>query len=334
MSISKRRGLGKGLNELLSATFGAVSSDAAVVLDPPPLPSSEPSSAGKLGDSLIEATDHSGGHSVSIIQGGILKDLAVELIKPGPFQPRNTIHREGIEQLAESIKQQGVIQPIVVRARADGEYEILAGERRWRASQLAGMKSIPALIKEVPDEVAMAISLIENIQREDLNPVEQAKALKRISDELHLTHLQVSEMVGKSRATVTNLLRLLSLNLDVQLLVEQGHLEMGHARALLGLRGSLQSQVAKTIQKRGLSVRETERIVTRLQEDDGKESVQRAIVAVDPDIRRLEQNLADKLGAPVTIRHGQKGKGMLLIRYSSTEELDGILSHIMEPVTE
>lgn len=322
MSNNKRRGLGKGLNELLSATFGAVSSDVAVVLEPKT--TDEPLEEKELGQ------EASGPSHDSQSLGGLLKDLSVDLIKPGPFQPRNTIHQEGIEQLSESIKQQGVIQPIVVRAKSDGTYEILAGERRWRASRLAGLKNIPALIKEVPDEVAMAISLIENIQREDLNPVEQAKALKRISDELHLTHLQVSEMVGKSRATVTNLLRLLSLNLDVQLLVEQGHLEMGHARALLGLRGSLQSQVAKTIQSRGLSVRETERIVARLQGEEAK-GADKSVQVVDPDIRRLEENLANKLGAPVTIRHNAKGRGLLVIRYSSTEELDGILSHIMEP---
>ncbi len=301
MSANKRRGLGKGLDALLSASLGGNAEvallDALEVAAPRP---SEP----KL---------------------TILTELPVDQIHPGPFQPRNTIDPEGIKRLAASIAQQGVIQPIVVRKNAENRYEILAGERRWRATQLAGLTKIPAVIRDVPDDMAMAIALIENIQREQLNPVEEAKALKRLADELQLTHLQVAELLGKSRASITNLLRLLSLNPDVLLLVEKGEIEMGHARALLTLQGNLQTQVAKAILKRAMSVRETERVVARLQEGlvEGK-----MVKTVDPNIRRLEQDLSDKLGSPVAIRHSPKGKGTLLIHYNSTEELDGILAHI------
>jgi ParB family chromosome partitioning protein len=288
MSVSsKRRGLGKGLDALLAASL-----DGDVIED--------------------------------VARPNILRELPISQISPGPFQPRNTIDPAGIERLAASIRQQGVIQPIVVREKGD-RYEILAGERRWRASQLAGLDRIPAVVRDVPDDMAMAIALIENIQRENLNPVEEARALKRLADELQLTHLQVAEMLGKSRASITNLLRLLSLSPDVLLLVEKGELEMGHARALLSLQGSLQTQVAKAIVKRAMSVRETERVVARLQEGLAEGGIPRIS---DPNIRRLEQDLADKLGAPVAIRHSPKGKGTLVIHYGSTEELDGILNHI------
>ncbi len=288
MSVSsKRRGLGKGLDALLAAS---------------------------LEGDVIE----------DVARPNTLRELIISQISPGPFQPRNTIDPAGIERLAASIRQQGVIQPIVVREKGD-RYEILAGERRWRASQLAGLERIPAVVRDVPDDMAMAIALIENIQRENLNPVEEARALKRLADELQLTHLQVAEMLGKSRASITNLLRLLSLSSDVLLLVEKGELEMGHARALLSLQGSLQTQVAKAIVKRAMSVRETERVVARLQEGLVEGGIPRIS---DPNIRRLEQDLADKLGAPVAIRHSPKGKGTLVIHYGSTEELDGILNHI------
>lgn len=316
MTINKRRGLGKGLNELLSATLGFSPENAneVAVLE-------------RLGHFGVDAeVEETGGDEPHYSR--VIVELPISCIKPGPFQPRNIIEPGALQQLADSIKLQGVIQPILVRPKTTkGEYEILAGERRWRASQLAGLAQIPVVVKEVSDEVAMVVALIENIQREDLNPVEQAKALKRLADELQLTHLQVAEMLGKSRASITNLLRLLSLNADVLVLLEHKEMEMGHARALLSLQGNLQSQVAKTVVKRHLSVRETERIVAKLQESgQGKTAVK----TVDPDIRRLEQNLADKLGAPVAIRHTLQGKGMLMIRYASSEELDGILAHFME----
>lgn len=294
MSI-KKRGLGKGLNELLSATLGAPLA--------PTMPTDE---------------------TVPMLS---LRQLPVEKLKPGAFQPRQHIHHEGLEQLAESIRAQGILQPIVARAQKDG-YEIVAGERRWRAAQLAGLSTVPVVIREIPDEAAMAMALIENIQREDLSPLEEALALKRLSEELGLTHLQVAEAIGKSRASVTNMLRLLSLNSDVQALLEQGSLEMGHARALLGLKDQQQSTVAEMVAARGLSVRQTEELVNRLQENSSEDVAIPNKRVMDPNIRRLEEDLADKLGANVMIRHGSKGKGMVVIRYHDVDELEGILAHI------
>lgn len=296
-----KRGLGKGLNELLSASLGS-----------------------QMGNAVAEPVQTSSKSTVPTDQA--LRYVPIDQLTPGPFQPRQQIRHEGLEQLAESIRAQGVLQPMVVRARGN-QYEIVAGERRWRAARLAGLSVVPAIVREVSDEAAMAMALIENIQREDLNPIEEAAAMKRLADTLQLTHLQVAEAVGKSRASVTNLLRLLSLNADVQAYVENGDLEMGHARALLSLKGNMQSQMAETVVHRGLSVRETERLVSKLQE--GKpESTEAEPVTTDPNIRRLQDDLADKLGAPVVIRHGRKGHGMLVIRYNDVDELEGILSHI------
>lgn len=299
---NKRRGLGKGLSELLS-----VATQAATI---------EPE----------QQQRHE--QAMAVLPASELQSLKVEDIQGGPFQPRNSIRHEGIEQLAESIRTQGVIQPIIVRARSAGGYEIVAGERRWRACQLAGLTHIPALIKDVQDDVALAMALIENIQREDLNPIEEARALKRLADEMNLTHLDVAEAVGKSRAAVTNLMRLLALNPEVQQLVESGQLEMGHARALLSIKGSMQLQIAQSIVARGMSVRETERIVARFQEEvvENEEAV--ANFTKDPNISRLERNLAERLGAPVAIRHTRKGKGTVVIRYNDVDELEGILAHL------
>lgn len=314
----KRRGLGKGLDALLAVLPNADVNAQSVSVN-------LKAKAENFVPTKENAVESAG------IPEGVLRRLSVDKIQPGPYQPRGTIKHEGIEQLAESIRSQGVIQPIVVRTSTipGEEYEIIAGERRWRAAQLAGLTEIPALVKTVPNDVAMAIALIENIQREDLTPIEEAKALKRLSETLSLTHLQVAEMVGKSRAGVTNLLRVLSLNLDVQALLEEGKIELGHAKALLALKGPLQSQVANTVSERGLSVRETEKIIARLQEqesDDGEGG--KKFAPIDPNIRRLQDDLADKLGAPVTIRHSpSKGQGTLLIRYSHVDELQGILAH-------
>ncbi len=303
----KHRGLGKGLNELLSATLGQQDNES-------PLPEVPVESAGVDLPTVYAA---SGGPQT-------LKYLPLGAMEGGPFQPRQIINHEGIEQLAESIKSQGVLQPIVVRQKQDGRYEIIAGERRWRAAQLAGIDTVPAIVRDITDEDAMAIALIENIQRENLNPMEEARALKRLADNLSLTHLEVAEVVGKSRASITNLLRLLSLNDDVQVMLEQRLIEMGHARALLGLSGSIQGQMAKTVHVRGLSVRETERLVKRIQE--GK-PVEKKAPVIDPNIRSLERSLAERLGAQVNIRHGSKG-GMVTIRYHNVDELEGILEHI------
>ncbi|HKY70095.1 MAG TPA: ParB/RepB/Spo0J family partition protein [Gammaproteobacteria bacterium] len=299
MSI-KKRGLGKGLNELLLAAMGP--------------------------DSEAEVLERNAAKSDVSNKGGdrTLSFLKISEISGGPFQPRLTMDPQSIAELCESIKAQGVLQPIVVRKKGKAAYEIVAGERRWRAAQLAGLTEIPALIKDVSDTTALAIALIENIQRDNLNPIEEAKALKRLAEELGVTHQQLGEAVGKSRTNVSNLLRLLALNPEVQSFLEKGHLEMGHARALLSLPAPLQHQVAKSIVGRGLSVRETERLVMRLQ--DKKENARP--LALDPNIRRLQNDLAEKLGAPVFIRHSaKKGQGQLVIRYNDLDELDGILAH-------
>lgn len=254
---------------------------------------------------------------------GELRKLPVDVLQPGKYQPRIDMHNESLEDLADSIRAQGVVQPIVVRPLAQkGRYEIIAGERRWRASQLAGLHEIPALVRDVPDEAAIAMALIENIQRENLNPIEEARALQRLLDEFSMTHQQAAEAVGRSRVGVSNLLRLLSLNDDVRRLVEHGDIEMGHARALLGLEGPLQSQAAREVVARGMSVREAEHLVRRLQKGEDQP---RAPAKVDPDILRLQTDLSEKLGARVRFQHGAKGKGKLVISYNSLDELDGIL---------
>lgn len=255
-----------------------------------------------------------------------LLEIALSDIVPGKYQPRREFHQPELEALANSIRAQGVLQPIVVRSLRDKRYEIIAGERRWRASQLAGLTEIPALIKDVPEEAAMAIALIENIQRENLTALEEAMALDRLSKEFGLTHIQVAESVGKSRSAITNLLRLLTLSDDVKLMLEQGDIEVGHAKALLGLRGHNQSQIAKMIVQKGLSVRETERVVARFQEESSLKPKSR--VVVDPNVRALQNSLSEKLGAEVEIVHGQQGRGKVVIQYNSLDELDGILAHI------
>lgn len=253
--------------------------------------------------------------------------MPIDLLQRGKYQPRLEMNPESLEELADSIRAQGVVQPIIVRPIDEpGRYEIVAGERRWRASQLAGLHEIPAVIRDVPDQAAIAMALIENIQREELNPMEEAHALQRLIEEFGLTHQEAAEAVGRSRTAVSNLLRLLGLNEDVKRMVENGDLEMGHARALLALTGDQQSQAAHKVSGKGLSVRETERLVKRLQQgDEGKAKASRK---VDPDIRRLEQDISDKLGARVTVQQGNRGKGKLVIQYNSLDELDGILEHI------
>jgi ParB family chromosome partitioning protein len=257
---------------------------------------------------------------------GDLRNIPVDLIQRGKYQPRTDMHEEALEELANSIQKQGVMQPIVVRPISADKFEIIAGERRWRATQLAGLDTIPAIIKPVGDEAAIAMALIENIQRENLNPIEEAMALKRLQDEFELTQQEVADAVGKSRATVTNLIRLMGLNIDVRRMLEHGDLEMGHARALLALPHEQQSQAARTVSGRGLSVRQTEALVRRLTQEAASGGKQET--PVDPDIKSLEDSLADKLGAKVLIQHSAKGKGKLVVKYNSLDELDGILSHI------
>ncbi|MEZ7832214.1 MAG: ParB/RepB/Spo0J family partition protein [Gammaproteobacteria bacterium] len=299
--MTNKRKLGKGLDVLLSR--GSTETMASLLGKPAPAP---PQAAEKDGD---------------------LKNIPIDLIQRGKYQPRTDMHEEALEELAASIRAQGVMQPIVVRPISSDKYEIIAGERRWRAAQIAGLDSIPAIIKLVGDEAAIAMSLIENIQRENLNPIEEAMALKRLQDEFELTQQEVADAVGKSRATVTNLMRLIGLSIDVRRMLEHGDLEMGHARALLSLPDIQQSEAARSVVGKGLSVRQTESLVRRLIAQGGSNN-RASPKMVDPDIKNLEENLADKLGAKVMIQHTVKGKGQLVLKYNSLDELEGILSHI------
>lgn len=257
-----------------------------------------------------------------------LRELPVDLIERSRYQPRADFNEEALQELADSIRAQGVIQPIVVRPLAGhaNRYELIAGERRWRAAQLAGLHEVPAVIREVDDQAAMAMALIENIQRQALNPIEEAVALNRLIDEFGLTHEQTADAVGRSRAAVSNMLRLLNLEAEVKAMVEHRELEMGHARALLGLRNGPQIKAAQQVVARGLSVRETERLVKKLGNPASSPSQRSA--GLDPDTRRLQEELSEKLGAKVLFQPGKAGKGKLVISYNSLDELDGILDHI------
>ncbi len=277
-----------------------------------------------LGGSAGKA--NSNGTESGTAKDGELRKLSIELIQPGKYQPRIDMHADSLDDLAESIRSQGIVQPIVVRPiEKPGHYEIIAGERRWRAAQIAGLHAIPALIRDVPDEAAIAMALIENIQRENLNPIEEAHALQRLIEEFEMTHQQAADAVGRSRASVSNLLRLLTLNSDVRKLLERGDLEMGHARALLSLQDDSQEQAAREVVAKALSVRETEQLVRRYASDKDKSI---PVKRVDPDIQRLQDELSERLGAKVKFQHGAKGKGKVIIHYSNLDELDGILAHV------
>ncbi len=251
-----------------------------------------------------------------------LRDLPIDLLERGRYQPRTHMNKAALEELAQSIKAQGVLQPVVVRPLTADSYEIIAGERRWRAAQLAGLDSVPVVIRRIPDDAALAIALIENIQRENLNPVEEANGLQRLLDEFGLTHQQVADTIGRSRTAVTNLLRLLTLNPLSKKLLEQEKLEMGHARALLALSGTDQDKAAKEVAAKGLSVRQTEALVRRWQQRRHP----RKPTAYKPsaDISRLQQQLSDRLAAKVSIKD-RGGKGQVVIQYHSLDQLDGIL---------
>lgn len=297
MATKKPKGLGRGLEALLGPTFNgpdsAVNDDSAAAPNP--------------------------------------TTLQLDQMVPGVYQPRTRMDEGALYELAESIKAQGIMQPILVR-RLDAdaardkkaEFEIIAGERRFRAAGLAGLESVPVLVRDVPNEAAAAMSLIENIQREDLSPMEEAVALNRLQEEFALTHQQVADAVGKSRATVTNLLRLLALAPDARTLLERGDLEMGHARAILALAIKDQGEIARQVVARALSVRQTEALIRKIQSEQpvaGKVPPAR----VDPDIRRLQDEISEKTGAPVQLQHTARGKGKLVINYNSLDELDGIL---------
>jgi ParB family chromosome partitioning protein len=295
MAAAKKRGLGRGLDALLGATAAR--------------PGGEPAAAG--------------GHD------GELRELAVGQLKPGRYQPRHAIAPEALDELAQSIKAQGVIQPIVVRPQGAG-FEIIAGERRWRAAQQAGLTQVPCLVRDVDDRTTVAMALIENIQREDLNPLEEASSLKRLIDEFDLTHQETADAVGRSRAAVSNLLRLLELPEPIRALLEAGRLDMGHARALLTLPEAQAVRLAQDAASQGWSVRELEQAVRgrSAAAASGKRGAGRRAGSADPDIARLEQSLGELLCAPVSIRHGRAGAGQLVIRYHSPDELEGILERI------
>lgn len=250
-----------------------------------------------------------------------LQSLKTSLLQPGKYQPRTHMDKESLAELAESIKAQGIMQPILVRPVSPGSYEIIAGERRWRAAQLAGLSEVPALIREVPDEAALAMSLIENIQRENLNPIEEAIGIQRLIKEFGMTHQAASQALGSSRSAVSNLLRLLNLPTAVQELLMQGKIDMGHSRALLSLSASKQIETANLVVHKQLSVRETERLVHRIEHPVEKKQPKR-----DRDLLRLQENISLKLGAQVVINSGKSGKGSVVIHYDSLEQLDGILS--------
>ncbi|GHF90149.1 ParB/RepB/Spo0J family partition protein [Thalassotalea marina] len=297
MSPSKRRGLGRGLDALLTNA-----------------PRKNKESTEESVESVVESSNTNDNE---------LRKLPIEQLQPGKYQPRKDMSPDALEELSQSIKAQGIIQPIVVRTIAKDQYEIIAGERRWRAAQLVSVDIIPCLVKDVADEAAVAMALIENIQREDLNAMEEAIALDRLLTEFELTHQEVADAVGKSRTTVTNLLRLNNLNDEVKTLLEHGDIEMGHARALLALEGDLQTTTARTVVAKELTVRETEALIKKVQEPP----VEKVVNEKDTNTLSLEQNLSEKLGSQVTISHNKKGKGKLVISYSDLEELDGIVSH-------
>lgn len=270
-------------------------------------------------DSLLSGNDS------TVSDADALQMLKVGQLQPGKYQPRTHMDQESLNNLAESIKAQGIMQPILVRAIAEERYEIIAGERRWRASQLAGLDEVPVLVRDIPDESALAMALIENIQRENLNPLEEAQGIKRLIDEFSMTHQLAADAVGRSRAAVTNLLRLLNLLPSVQTMLMHGEIDMGHARALLSLDGAKQVMAAEQVSAKQLSVREAEQLVKRLSAEVKKPAKQ---VAQDRDVLRLQENLAEKLGAAVQIQTGRGGAGTLKIRYTTLDQLDDIISKL------
>ncbi|MGR4070519.1 ParB/RepB/Spo0J family partition protein [Billgrantia sp. C5P2] len=304
--MTRKRALGRGLDALIGAGARRRENLELPEVDARLGETSEPAEASHAAEERLER-------------------LPLGQLCRGKYQPRRDIQPEALEELADSIRAQGVMQPIVVRPIGEARYEIIAGERRWRAAQLAELDTIPAVIREVTDEVALALALIENIQRENLNPVEEAMALKRLLEEFELTQQQVADAVGKSRAQVANLLRLLALDPEVQTLLERGDLDMGHARALLALSGAKQRRAAHEVVNKDLTVRDTEALVKRLAQGEVKKTES---TPGSPDVARLETKLGELLGASVRIQHGRGGKGRLTIRYSSLDELDGILEHI------
>ncbi|MEM7194126.1 MAG: ParB/RepB/Spo0J family partition protein [Pseudomonadota bacterium] len=307
MAAKKKSRLGKGLGALLGDVKQTTS------------PEGVKTAASQSDTDSTPSTPQTGSTSA-------LKSISIELLQRGQYQPRMQMDKAALQELADSISKQGVIQPLLVRPTGKGEFEIIAGERRWRGAQLAGLTEVPAVVRDMPDQTAMAVALIENIQRQDLNAIEEAKGFSRLLDEFGLTHQEIAESVGRSRVAVSNLLRLLNLHSTVQGMVEKGDIEMGHARSLLSLPENDQPTAARQIAGAGMSVRQAETLVKRLLKG-GNDKKSDSAKTKSADIEHLEDELSKKIGASVTIQHGNK-KGKLIIQYHSLDELDGILSRI------
>jgi len=276
---------------------------------------------------FAEPSDGADAHPNESHPTDTLRLIATDQIRRGMYQPRRLFDQTLLQELADSIKAQGMIQPILVRPFA-GAFELVAGERRWRAAQLAGLTELPAIVREMPDQSVAAVALIENIQRKDLNPLEEAAAFERLCDEFGMTHKSVAESVGRSRASVSNLMRLLDLHDEVKVLVDRGELEMGHARAILGAPIDQQFEIAQQVIKNGMTVRAVEKRVRELSEPTAEKKISEKQTVIDPDIERLSQKLGETLGAAVRIQHKKNGAGTLEVSYSSVSELQGILAHI------
>ena len=302
--MTKKR-LGRGLDSLLSSTSSATQTPVEVAKTPEIEPSQ-----------TVQATDNPGPQGIPIDQ-----------ITPSPYQPRRHFAPEALAELATSITNQGLLQPIVVRPKTQGGYELIAGERRWRAAQQAGLTHIPAVLRSVSDRDASALALIENVQREDLSALEEAMGMARLRDEFELTQQQIADAVGKSRVAIANLLRLLNLGQTARGLLERGEIEMGHARALLGLEGVMQDRAAQQTASQRLSVRQTEALVKKLLNPAGNAKTKPG-TAQDADVARLEQRIMDKIGAPVAIKPSAGGGGEMTIRYGDLDQLDGVLKHL------
>jgi ParB family chromosome partitioning protein len=315
--MSKKRGLNKGrVDMLLSEALG---------LSLPEERNMEPLTSLKEDGVAISVATKNHSSEQPAQDNKILQQVSINKLMPSKFQPRRVMPEAELAELAESIKQQGVLQPVVVRANSD-RFEIVAGERRWRAARIAGLQNIPVIVHKMTDEEAMVIALVENIQRENLNPMEEAYALDRLAKEFGFTHEETAKVVGKSRATISNLLRLLQLHPDVKGMLEKGILDVGHAKVLLAIETSKQNKLAKIVVEQQLSVRDTERLV---QEELSPATIEkRSQRPLDPDIARLQRSLSEKMGAMIRILHNSKGRGKIVIKYNSIDELDGILEHI------
>lgn len=326
---SRKKGLGKGLDALLGDAFSAAEKKHAIISKPAKAAETKTAQAetpSHLVDNLqrIDTDKSNTSNENRVLQ------IPVEFCQQGKYQPRRAIDAESLEELASSIKSQGVMQPIIIRELSEkiaggARYEIIAGERRWRASQLAGLAVVPAIVKNVTDQAASVMALIENLQRDDLNPMDEAFAFSRLQQEFELTHQQIATMVGKSRAAVSNTLRLISLHKEVKLMLENGDIEMGHARALLALDNNKQSSAAREVANRTLSVRQTEALVKNWPPAAKNKQSENSI---DPNISRLETELSEQFGVPIMFKHKPSGAGQLTLKYHSLDELDGILAHI------